>query len=240
MSGRVRVWPLPLTHQRAVGTAVVVDLLRASTTITRALGAGAACVRPCLETGEALALRGAGVVLGGERGGVRIEGFDLGNSPAEYTRASVGGRVVVFTTTNGTRAIEAARRAVRGRASAVLVGCLNNLSAVVGLASGAAGVEVVCAGTGGVVTDDDLICAGAIAEHLVEAGFEAAGDEGTSGAIAAWRSARTDLAAALRRTRGGRNLVEIGLGGDVDDCAAINTCGVVGVLADDGTLRASP
>src|SRR5437764_6581365 len=73
----------------AGGLAVVIDVLRATTTIVYALAAGAACVRPCAEVGEAEALAGAmragRVLLGGERGGVPLPGFDLGNSPREYT-----------------------------------------------------------------------------------------------------------------------------------------------------------
>ena len=91
-------------------TAVVIDVLRASTTIVHALAAGAKCVVPCVDVDVARRLAGemagAEPILGGERQGLRIEGFDLGNSPAEYTAATVGGRPVLFTTTNGTRALD--------------------------------------------------------------------------------------------------------------------------------------
>src|SRR3954451_18736813 len=84
------------------GFVLVVDLLRASTTIVHALAAGAASVVPCAEINEAKSTAAAipGALLGGERAGVRIEGFDLGNSPAEYTPDRVRGRTIVFTTTN--------------------------------------------------------------------------------------------------------------------------------------------
>src|SRR5262245_28311573 len=93
-------------------TAIVVDLLRASTTLVHAIESGAACVLPCLTTEDAILCRtqrsSEGVLLGGERQGVLIAGFDLANSPSHYTREKVGGRKLAFTTTNGTRAIHAA------------------------------------------------------------------------------------------------------------------------------------
>ncbi len=86
---------------------VVIDLLRASTTICQALASGAREVVPFLEVDETLAAAAkcerSDIVLGGERSGGKIKGFDLGNSPAEYTCETVGGRRVLITTTNGTR-----------------------------------------------------------------------------------------------------------------------------------------
>src|SRR5215471_15948471 len=88
------------------GVAVVIDLLRATSTIVHALAAGAKAVVPCGEIDEAwqVAARSqpGSFVLGGERGGLKISGFDLGNSPSEYTREAVAGNRVIFTTTNGT------------------------------------------------------------------------------------------------------------------------------------------
>ncbi len=91
--------------------AVVIDVLRATTTMIHALAAGAESVRPCQEVAEAFRLRdqlgAAHCVLGGERHGLLIEGFQLDNSPFRYTPEVVRGKSVVFTTTNGTRAIAA-------------------------------------------------------------------------------------------------------------------------------------
>src|SRR5262249_5944787 len=113
----------------AGGLAVVIDVLRASTTICHALAAGAKEVIPCLEVEEARERANRYVpgdaVLGGERGGLRIEGFDLGNSPREYTPTTVGGRTVLFTTTNGTRAMRQCTEAAR-----VVIGAFVNLSPV--------------------------------------------------------------------------------------------------------------
>src|SRR5947199_9745820 len=90
----------------AGGIAVVIDVLRATTTIVHALAAGCTAVRPCATVEEARELAGqmrvGRVLLGGERGGVPLPGFDLGNSPREYTAKLCRGTTLVMTTTNGT------------------------------------------------------------------------------------------------------------------------------------------
>jgi 2-phosphosulfolactate phosphatase len=100
---------LVAADEMAGGDVVMIDVLRASTTITHALAAGAVAVIPCREVEEAKKTAAAfppgTAILGGERGGLPIAGFELGNSPAEYTHAAVGDKTVVFTTTNGTLAL---------------------------------------------------------------------------------------------------------------------------------------
>src|SRR5690242_16614412 len=110
MDIRVHLLPaLIAPEQLADGVTVVIDVLRATTTITAALAVGASEVIPCLEVEDARRavanLPTGQPVLGGERGGVRNDGFDLANSPCEYTAQSIGGKTLVFTTTNGTRAM---------------------------------------------------------------------------------------------------------------------------------------
>ncbi|HCK42208.1 MAG TPA: 2-phosphosulfolactate phosphatase, partial [Planctomycetaceae bacterium] len=108
---------------------VVVDLLRASTTICQALASGATEVVPCLEVDEtflkAESYERSHMVMGGERGGERISGFDLGNSPTEYSPDQVFDRTVLFTTTNGTRALAHAKLAKR-----ILIGAAVNRKAL--------------------------------------------------------------------------------------------------------------
>ena len=109
-------------------TCVVFDVLRATSTILTALFNGATRVYPVGTTAEAFTLRDTrlpAALLGGERGGVRIEGFDLGNSPREYTPEIVSGRDIITTTTNGTVAL----RACAG-ARTVFAGALLNLRAL--------------------------------------------------------------------------------------------------------------
>jgi 2-phosphosulfolactate phosphatase len=158
---RVHVAFTPAEAERAP-TAIVVDVLRASSTIAQALASGYRRVLCCAEVDEALELRSrlGTAVLAGERRAVAIPGFDLGNSPSEFTEPL--GETLVLTTTNGTRAILAAAAS----ADTVLVGSLLNLGAVAAAASGGGDVEVVCAGLQGRFTIDDAYCAGRIAALL--------------------------------------------------------------------------
>ena len=110
---------------------------------------------------------GENVVLGGERQGVRIEGFDLGNSPTEYSPASVGGRTVVFTTTNGTRAMLRCRQARE-----VLLAAFANRSAVLAALAREQFVHIVCAGTGGFITREDTLVAGSLVAGLISGAAE--------------------------------------------------------------------
>lgn len=216
-------------------SAVIIDLLRASTTITRALEQGAARVIPVLEPDEALLVRerlqAAGVareqiVLGGERGGVLIPGFDLDNSPAAYTRDRVRGRTVVFTTTNGTRALMLAQAHGAGP---VLIGCLNNLAAVVDRLPTDRDVHLLCAGTRGEVSQEDVLCAGAMVQRLVEREFALPADDQGRMALGLWRHAAAEPEGVLRTmrdSRGGRNLTRLGFDADIPDCARIDCSGL--------------
>src|SRR5690606_5101269 len=134
----------------AGSTVVVIDMLRASSTICQALASGATCVMPFLEVEETLRAaqrypRGE-VVLGGERHGTKIEGFDLGNSPLEYTPDAVAGKRVLFTTTNGTRALAHAAAAER-----TLVGRGLNRRAAAQAVAASPRVDRLCGGKDGAV-----------------------------------------------------------------------------------------
>jgi 2-phosphosulfolactate phosphatase len=233
----------------AGGIVVMIDTLRASTTMTRALANGAREIVPTLTVDEAIStareLRDLGldVLLGGERSGQLIPGFDLDNSPASYTADRVRDRIIVFTTTNGTAAL---RHATLG--SRVLVGSLCNLSALCdAIATDPRPVHILCAGTRGEISADDATVAGAIAARLVSSGRAHAGDDAGRLCAMAWASiapepgrepATEAIATALLACRGGRNLARIGLARDVLECAAIDTSRVVPVFTpDDGRVR---
>jgi 2-phosphosulfolactate phosphatase len=148
----------------AAPTGIVVDVLRATSTIAQALASGYERIYCCAEIDDARALReelGAGL-LGGERSAVRIEGFDVGASPREFL-GEPRAEAVIFSTTNGTRAILAAA----GRCEHVYLASLLNLSAVVGAASERGeDVAVLCAGFQGSFALDDAYCAGRIVQLL--------------------------------------------------------------------------
>jgi 2-phosphosulfolactate phosphatase len=153
-------------QQLAGGVAVIIDILRASSTMVTALCHGAAEVIPCLTIEDAWRCRSAGpsdsVLLGGERGGLRIEGFELSNSPADYGRQTVAMKTIAFTTTNGTRAL---LRSVE--AAHVVVGCFLNLRCLAEwLRTQPLPIHLVCAGTDGQITGEDVLFAGAVVQAL--------------------------------------------------------------------------
>ena len=236
------------------GIAVVIDVLRASTTIVTALANGARAVRACgsVEAARAAAEaagRGTGdCLLGGERGGLPIDGFDLGNSPREYSRDRVAGRRIVTTTTNGTAAVAACPDA-----EVILIGCLLNCQAVAvrarALARAGRGrprpVHLVCAGTDGERTEEDVLGAGAILHairlHAIREGagsnsmtLDASADEAEERFKEAMWEERDlvppfdrQLEKAFRASRGGRNLIAIGMEADIACAAAIDSVPVV-------------
>ena len=160
-------WLVP-QGRLAGGVAVVVDVLRATTTIIHALAAGCTAVRPCAEVEEARQLAGqmrAGrVLLGGERGGVPLPGFDLGNSPHEYTTQTCRDNTLVLTTSNGTRAILRAAEAER----IALAGFVNYSAVCEQLQHDPRPIHIVCAGTEGEVALEDTLLAGALVDYLCE------------------------------------------------------------------------
>lgn len=193
---------------------IVVDVLRATSTIAQALGAGYERVYCCREVDDAVALRkelGTGL-LGGERSAVKIEGFDVGASPREFLEAR--DEPVIFSTTNGTRAILAAA----GRCDEVYLGSLLNLTAVAkAVRERGEDVAVLCAGFQGAFALDDAYCAGRIVQLLDAEQGDAAK---ASAAIAdAWPDPHEAL---LARTYGPPGLEE-----DIAFCAQVDVLDVV-------------
>jgi 2-phosphosulfolactate phosphatase len=216
----------------AGGLAVVIDVLRATTTVVHALAAGCGAVRPCAEVAEARALadgmRAGRVLLGGERDGKPLCGFDLGNSPAEFTPDRCRGTTLVLTTTNGTRALLRAAEAER-----VLVAGFVNFSAVCEqLGRDRRPVHIVCAGSAGEPTLEDTLLAGAFVEFLSDAEKVRLND----GARLAWGCFQTDgadLPGALEVSDGGEHLKRLGYGIDLADAAKIDRFTLVPELRRD-------
>ncbi|HEY3921720.1 MAG TPA: 2-phosphosulfolactate phosphatase [Gaiellaceae bacterium] len=157
---RVRVGFTPVEEVSAP-LGIVIDVLRATSTICQALASGYERVVCVGEIDDARALAGPGVALAGERHNVRIDGFDYGNSPREFSDASASD-TLVLTTTNGTRLLLAAAT----RCEEVLVASLRNLDAVIAAAREADEVAVLCAGVEGAFAIDDAYVAGRIAVAL--------------------------------------------------------------------------
>jgi 2-phosphosulfolactate phosphatase len=211
---------------RRESVCVVIDVIRATSTIVAALAHGATGIRPVAGVTEAEQLKAQRpeLILAGERHGRALPGFDLGNSPRAVNAETVSGREIILTTTNGTQALTACRGA-----RAVVTSSLLNLTATAEKlrALGPPWI-VLCAGFEGDFGLDDAIVAGALAEALDE----------PSPFTALYRSVRGDLAATLLGSNAGRELVKIGLQDDVPFCAERDRFMLVPLLDANGVLRA--
>lgn len=224
-------------HDRVV---LVVDVLRASTSIAAALNNGARAIIPFEGVDEAItrarALERSDVLLAGERKMAPIRGFQLGNSPKEFTADVVSGKTIVMTTTNGTAAL-----AATVGASEVIVGCFANYSAVLAWLRAAAragkSITIVCAGTNGRFALEDAICAGRYVRGIARRGIQAELGDAASVAAIIDRRVGGDLVAVLRASEHGRALIEAGHGDDVTYCGTMNTNPVVPVYRDRQVVR---
>ncbi len=209
---------------------VVVDVLRATSTIVEALHNGARAIMPVATVDEAARIaQNIGrdsVLLCGERKAQPIEGFDLGNAPPEFTRDRVRDKSLVMTTTNGTGAfLSVAERRGPGDAEArvVLAASFLNLSAITKRLDDAGGaVAVVCAGRAGRFALEDAVCAGAIVRGLEELGGSHTLNDGAAAARTLAGHHGGDLERMLELTAAGRHLTGIGRGDDLAFCATID------------------
>jgi len=206
----------------SAATCVVFDVLRATSSMATALAHGAAEIHPVcsIEEAQALKARWPDALLGGERKGDKIPGFDVGNSPSEYT--NVQGRRIITTTTNGTVALRACEKA-----QCVLVGALLNLEAVVAELRARAAQEIllVCAGTFEAFALEDAYAAGRLAAELVGATMS-----DSAQAVAAVAARYPNPLDALRAARNGRALVASSRSADVEWCAQVSRYKVVGLM----------
>ena len=216
---RIRVALTP-AEQLSAPIGVVIDVLRATTTIAQALASGYSRVICTTEVDEAraIAAQEGDCVLGGERNAVKIEGFHFGNSPTEYVGTPAAG-TLIFSTTNGTPLLVAAAE----RCETVLLGSLATLAAVVAevQASGADDVVLLCAGVRGELSIDDVYVAGRIAAAL--------GGAPEDSAVAAMRLAASFPTAleGLECSKSGRNLHRAALPQDIAWCARESHLAVV-------------
>jgi 2-phosphosulfolactate phosphatase len=218
-------------------TVVVIDVLRATTSIVVALSNGAKEVIPAttVESATKIAgnLGGNVALLAGERNGRMVPGFDLGNSPAEYTEGAVGGRSIIFTSTNGSQAL------VRARYAQELVVCsFVNMSAVAEfLLERPRDVAVLCSGHQGALALEDTVCAGMLLSRLSDAvGDGALLPDPAVAAMSLYKSMGRSLLKMLKSSAHGRYLEEIGFGEDLKFCSQVDAFQVIPVF-DGSVLR---
>jgi 2-phosphosulfolactate phosphatase len=218
---------------------VVIDVLRATTTIVRALESGARAVIPCLEPDDAIAvkrrLNRENVLLGGERDSVRISGFDLDNSPSSYTPTICRDATIAFTTTNGTRAMQ---RVANAGARTTFCGALRNRLAIVKALESAETTHalLVCAGNEGDISLEDLLCAGAIAAAAVARNPNIALSDGARAAALAFRMTGARIVDAVASGEHAHNLAVKGFVGDILLAGELDVSDLV-PLYRDGEIR---
>jgi 2-phosphosulfolactate phosphatase len=216
---------------------IVIDVLRASSTIITALENGASSIFPTMTIREAkdLGKRISNSILAGERKGFRIPGFSLGNSPLEYTPGTVQGKNILLTTSNCTRVLDSCRRLPSK--TKVVIGALLNAWALAEvsrkvLREGDGEISIVQAGTRGRQSQDDCICADVL-HTMIENKTERVLEPPVQTIV------NMLLYTVLSATRHGKRLIEIGYGNDVRYCGQLNISNVVPELSrnSEGLLR---
>ena len=208
-------------------TVLVLDVLRATTTMIAALAAGVAEIRIFSELDAAVAAARACTaphLLCGERDALKPPGFDLGNGPGAFDPALHRGTTLFMTTTNGVRAILAA-----GAARSLFIAALVNAGAAAdAVVRAGLDVTLLCAGTDGQIATEDVLGAGAIIDALQSRTQVQPLSDTTWMSWQLFRCHRHDLPAALRSSRGGQNVIRAALSGDIDFAAALDSVPVVG------------
>jgi 2-phosphosulfolactate phosphatase len=242
---RVDVFMSPgeLTPADVQGRVVaVIDVLRASTSIAFALSNGARVVVPVVDADDAITrakvFERSEVVLAGERKMVAIPGFDIGNSPLEFTPERVAGRTVMITTTNGTRAL----LALQG-ARDVVVASYVNLSAAAAMLRAAArstDISIVCAGTEGHFSLEDAACAGRYVRSIQKPGVSLEQNDASCAAALIDRKYGDNITEIFKDSSHGQALIEAGFEGDLDACALVDSNPVVPIYQDRQITRLGP
>jgi 2-phosphosulfolactate phosphatase len=221
----------------------VIDVLRASTSIAVALSNGARAVIPFDSSDDAVsrakALERREVRLAGEQRMLPIPGFDLGNSPREFTREAVEGRTILMSTTNGTGALGA----VQG-ARDVVVGSYVNFSAVLAMLRaalrGRADVSIVCAGRDRQFSLEDAACAGRFVSHAIRRLPEVRMNDAARASVLLERKYGGNILKLFNESSHGRALAEAGFAEDLTVCAEIDSYGVVPIYHDRQITRLGP
>jgi 2-phosphosulfolactate phosphatase len=218
-------------------TVVVIDVLRACSTIVTALDHGARAVLPVADMAE------AGKIasnldpdvyrLGGERGGEKIEGYHLGNSPLEYTKEAVANRDVILNTSNGTQALTRAKSAEH-----LVAACFLNAQRVVDFVRSVDDqVTIVCAGRQKRLALEDALCAGLLLARLWDHEEPDVVTDSAHTAFTLYETDQSDLDAALRGANHAEALLEQGYGDDLDYCLRTDALPVLPYYADNRLLH---
>ncbi len=211
-------------------TAIVIDVLRATSTIVTALAYGASGVIPVETVNQAKTLKSdhPNELLGGERYGRKIAGFDLGNSPFEYMNEAVKDNKIILTTTNGTRAIYKSHKAQH------ILACsfLNAASCATAASSFKRDIIIVCAGTQDQFSLEDGLCAGCLIEELITQCNTLNMSDFAAAMLHAYGQCKQQLPEVILSSSNGRRMVQQGWEADVMHCTQRNCYDIVPILSD--------
>lgn len=222
-------------YQKEGDTVIVVDAFRASATICAAFASGASAVIPVASIEEAKQYKLQGFLVGAERNARKCDFADFGNSPFDYTRESVSGKELVFTTTNGTQAIQVAKECLR-----LFVGTFSNIDAVlkVSLQSSPERVVILCAGWQNRINIEDTLFGGAFAEKLSEKDELIVGSDSVRIALELWQQAKSNPLEYLKKSDHYARLIANGAASDAPYCLQMNTVPVVPIYnKEEGKLK---
>lgn len=201
---------------------VVIDILRATSTINAILSNGALAVYPVSSLEEARSFEGKNFLIGGERNGTKVEGFDFGNSPLEYQKELVKEKNVVLTTTNGTKSIDIAKNA-----NELCIGSFGNLSAIAKhMLNSKKDWVLLCAGWKNKINLEDSLFAGAICSKLKDASI----DDASLLCQEAYQSIKGNLFNCLKKSSHFKRLSSNGISDDIAYCCVLDNSIIVPVL----------
>ncbi len=207
---------------------VVIDVLRATSAICAAFDNGVKSIIPVATVEEALEYKAKGYLVGAERKGQIVEGFDFGNSPFSFMKEELRGQEVVLTTTNGTKALDIAKDA-----ETVVVGSLLNLDALCEwLEVQDKNILCLCSGWQDKFNLEDTICAGAISEYLVATGNFTSVEDSSIAAKYLYLSAWDRYMGFLKASSHRRRLKNLNLNEDIKYCLTPNQTNVIPILKD--------
>lgn len=204
---------------------VVIDILRATTSICTAVNNGAKAIIPVKTIEEAKEYKDKGFLVAGERIEDTFPFADWGNSALEFTRQRVEGNEIVHSTTNGTVAIALAKES---NPSKIVIGAFSNLSALSNyLSEQGKDVQLFCSGWNNTVSLEDMTFAGALADRLIQSGKFENKNDSTHSAIAVWNSAKDDLQGYMENASHIHRLRKHGMDDVFDYTFQLDTCNVV-------------
>jgi 2-phosphosulfolactate phosphatase len=211
---------------------VIIDILRATSAMCTAFEHGVEKMIPVASIEEAMEYKRQGFLVGAERNGIALEGFDFGNSPYSYMTDDIKGQTIVISTTNGTQAIEAARNAYK-----VVIGAFTNISALFEwLESEHKNVLLLCSGWKNRFNLEDSVFAGAMAERLVSTGSYRTGDAALA-VSALYNLAKKNPYKFLHNSSHAERLAAMGLKEDIKYCLQVDQTKVIPVLDGKHLIR---